>query len=274
MPSSSPAGSVLSELQRTAEWMTEQQERRAVYRVGRTEAAPPELTLLVGTLRLPVFLLDVSAAGASVVVAAADVPRLRAATVGSAPEWSLLVSGDGVAKPLRVPARPVAVQPWGGGARLALSFTITPHQRSALDAGLRAIFNQRRAVRVDADPESPVALAVEALGAPWRTRGLLRDASVSGLGLLVPERGKVALAPGDWLRIRLNLPEEVEQAVIIGMCVRASRVELPAGAAFPAVFQVGVDLDPNAADGGRASMALGRYVVRRQVAERRRTCAH
>lgn len=270
MSSQSFAGPLLMELQRSVEWMTEQRDRRAVYRVTRRPSDAPELTLFVGDLRLPVILLDVSGQGAGVVVAGPDLPKLRAATVGARPSWSLVVAGSGLARPLRVPARPVAVQPWGGGARLALGFTLTPVQRSTLDDKLRAIFNQRRAVRVEADPEAPVPLVVSPARGGWRTAGLLRDASVSGVGLVVPAGPKVSPSVGDRLRITLRLSEDDPEAVIIGIVARATRVALPEEAGFEAVFQLGVDLDPEDADGARTSLALGRYVVRRQVAERRR----
>lgn len=236
--------------------------RRGGYVLSRHGTGRLRAALVIGSVSAAVEVREIGGSGAEVHLSEAACRSLRRAarTLGRAELRMQLV---GAGRPLRVRARPGLRVRTHDGVRLCLEYVLTPDQQVVLDRMLLALFNDRGALRVRADPDEHLAVVLRPWGAPHAWRGVLLDASLTGLGALVSAPAPVPA--GTSLEVGLRLDDGVHPTQLRGTVVRSGAPEVTGGATRGA-WHIGVRFDESEERVGAAG--VGRYVVRRQLAIR------
>lgn len=247
-------------------------ERRGTYRASPDDVSNVRMVIIRKGEKIPVVLLDVSASGSAVCVPTARLGALKGVADGSGPDgWTVGIWTPKLERPLAVPAIARYIRPMPQGVRIGFAFALNDDRRSDLDTRLQELFNQRRAVRVrpERDDSIRVDLTVAATGAG--TTGLLRDVSLMGMGALVATDEADPFAIGTPVTLRMRLPGEQPtqlEAVVryrLGLGLPAAAAEFGAPATH-----LGIEFVPGALQKARATNVVGGFIVKRQLATRRR----
>lgn len=239
-----------------------QESRASLGRVFRVQGreTPLSAMLLVGHRSAPVTVLAISASGAGLFVTR-DACRLlvdAARSDASCLKIRLMgIAGEGaVTFGVRVIQHRVVPK----GVRMALSFVIDAGARSVLQARLRAALNERVAVRVFPPADSLVRVRI-LLSDGRRLSGVLRDASVMGLGLEVrsPEAPTAGCAVITWVWL-----DDGEPVMVRAELVRVATVSDREGDTLEGCWSLGLCFAPNGEAACPGGMAISRYVVRLQ----------
>jgi hypothetical protein len=236
--------------------------RRGGYVVSAQGARRLRAALVIGSVAATVTVREIGGAGAEVLLSesACRILKRAAQQVGRA-ELRMQLSGGGL--PLRVRSLPGPRQRTEDGVRLGLHYRLTADQHVALDRLLIDLFNDRGALRVRADPDTPFQVVLRAWGTPHVWRGLVLDASLTGLGTLVSASRPLAL--GTPVEVGLRVDNGARVTCLRGTVVRCLAPDVT-GAAHANAWQVGLRFDESEERVGAAG--VGRYVVRRQLAIR------
>lgn len=218
--------------------------------------------LVLGTAAATVCVRAIGGDGAEVLLSPSACQALQrvAQQVGCA-ELRMQLSAGG--QPLRVRAVPGARERTDQGVLLSLRYKLTPDQRVALDRMLLGLFNDRGALRVRADPDTPLPVVLRARGQRQAWRGLTLDASLTGLGALVT--ASTPLPAGMAVAVGLRLDPGAGPSELRGTVVRCIPPAVSGGPAG-GIWRVGLRFDESEERVGTAG--VGRYVVRRQLAIR------
>lgn len=217
--------------------------------------------------RCPVGMLQVGPSGASVALPARDPDGLITPLHEAAQRGLTLV----IASP-RLPARlhlPVTIAQYTSteGA-LVLSVRFPPEDRpEGLAEKLRVAFERRSALRVAPETTAPITVVLRSLAGRVVGRGVLRDLSATGIGVLVPQRLGQRLHGNSRLRVEFSLTNH-EASLQCDADVRFLRTDtLPGNANLggPTVLNLGLEFD--AEEGQKRSFAapLSRWLTSRQI---------
>jgi hypothetical protein len=258
--------SKLGRLQKTR-LVLDAEERRATYRVGAGSADGLQAVLIRGGVRIRAHVLDVSSEGAGLLVHQDHVAELQALAGSSAPGgWIVGLMAPTLARPLSVPALARYVGPVPGGVRIGVVFSLEDDRRSGLGDQLRALFNERRAVRARPDSSESIAVELTAGDVP-PVVGILRDLSLAGMGVLVATEDASGLADVVAVSVKLRLPGTQKSQKLAATVRYRESLGLPdAAAEFGApATHVGLAFEPDAIEESGLTAEVGAFVVRHQL---------
>lgn len=236
--------------------------RRGTYRVQSPELGQLDAAIVLGEIRVPVTLLDLSARGAGVRTDRAGERALeRAAAAGASNHIALELAPPGAGPAVRIGAHAVQAAPEAEGLRLGLR--LAPAEREALEAHLLPLFNQRRALRVSPPARQPVSVRLLDPAGERLAEARMIDLSVEGMGVELEGAPAVALEIGAPVTLRFVVSGSREP-VRLGAIVRHLR------ATGDGPLVVGLAFDPDHDDAAHARTRVGAYIVRRQLQLRRR----
>ena len=115
-----------------------------------------------------------------------------------------------------------------------------------LDQALLRIFNRRGAVRVEPDPQVPVTIHIHSPDGRPLCSGLLRDLSLTGLGIAVAPVDMALLPRDSSVALRFALAGEVFDMPALVRFGRVSSEQRPGGVTPEPVGIVGLELDDQA----------------------------
>jgi c-di-GMP-binding flagellar brake protein YcgR len=242
--------------------------RRQHYRVRSPGAGALDVVLERDGQEIAIALVDASAGGAALIVPTASIPAGRSAS-------SLITDGKAVLSlrapdaeaSVRVLASPCNVRAVDGGFRLGISVEDSLEWRTALPEWLRAVFNERRALRVRPDVPQPVRVDVQVEGIQRWISAQLFDMSIQGAGLLLTPAVADKLPPGERVRLRIFLP--------LGTTVELSARLAASGTRGATEFskdhvRLGVAFIEDEGSNAVTDSAYGSFLIRQQLAFGRR----
>lgn len=211
-------------------------------------------------------LIDISAGGAAVAYS-----REHAPSVTVADKVSVVFQSDRLSEPLIVSGyiRRIKLSRDHANVLYGVAFEDWNPNRNDLTPKLRALFNEREAVRVEPREDEQVDIEVVLSGKASRVDGTLRDISVLGMGMWVSVDDHPDLEDGATVKVDLSLPN--------GGDVLTLDVEVRHVQEFGERARVGLRFDEDASaseSGGKRDIT--QYVMARQIelarvdAERRR----
>lgn len=159
--------------------------QRQTYRVSGAELEGIQVWVLVGEVMQAVHLIDVSGSGAAVALPGHTSDQVRSLLRASDEPPAVLIQSDRLEAPLNVMVRVANIHNMAVGALLGRAFLRRVGEHEALDKALLRVFNRRGAVRVDANPSEPIVVRVAGPTGRELTRALLKDLSLTGIGLIV-----------------------------------------------------------------------------------------
>jgi len=243
------------------------QEKRQHYRVSpSTEREVVVHVRLANGQESRAGLLDVSAGGVALAY-----PKEHPLDVAIAESVSVLFQSDRLGAPLVIAGyvRRIKLSEDGTTILYGVAFDAWSANRSDLTPKLRALFNEREAVRVEPREDEDVDVEVVFSGKASRVDGTLRDISVLGIGVWVSVDDQPALEDGSTVQVDLTLPTG-EKALNLEVEVRHVQ-------SFGERARVGLRLNSEMPQVRRSNERnIGQYVMARQIeaaridAERRR----
>lgn len=219
--------------------------------------------LVIGNATAAVTVWEIGGAGAEVGLLESACRTLAHAARGAG-QAELRVHLVGQRVPLRTTALPGARVRTPDGLRLGLRYALSAAQQIALDGILLALLRERGCLRVRADPDACVPVTLRAWGGPEARRGILLNASMTGLGALICTPKPLGIGTPMEVGLKMERGERISH--LRGTVVRCAPPDVPGGGTG-GVWQVGLRFDEN--ESRVAAAGVGRYVVRRQLAIRR-----
>ena len=192
-------------------------ERRQHYRVSPTTGRDVTVSIrLASGQESRAVLIDISAGGAAVAFARADAPTVTVADL-----VSVIFQSERLGEPLAVSGyvRRIKLSTDHENILFGVVFDEWDTDRSDLTPKLRALFNEREAVRVEPREDEEVDIEVVLTGKASRVDGTLRDISVLGMGMWVSVDDHPDLEDGSTIQVDLTLPNG-EQAMKLDVEVR------------------------------------------------------
>ena len=245
--------------------------RRGHYRVSGAAVAGARLELVVGRQRFESQLIDISAAGAAFVpwgLSSQEVAAL--VTQAKLEAVSILIHSDRMTAPLELPSRIVRAHEMKGGVLLAVRFRNQVEQLEGVERALLRIFNRRAAVRVEASPKVSVPVAILNAKGAQQAHAVLRDLSISGIGLQASPALLPLLALGSTHELGFASTAQVPLRLkaTVRFCVAARCEDADTGHDIE-VAHIGLEFDPIDRDKPRNSTALTDWIMGRQLEIRR-----
>ena len=223
--------------------------------------------LSCGGRRCPVGILQVGPTGGSLALPAENPDGLIAPLhQASRRGLALVIASSRLSAPLHLPLSIQQYVSSDGALILSVSFPVEDRPEG-LDEKLRVAFERRRALRVSPDPTEPVTVVLRADTGRVVGRGVLRDLSVTGLGILVPQRLGQRLHQHDRLTLAFCLPGQdttLECAADVRF-LRTDRLPGRANEDGPEVFNLGLEFDIEAAQRRGFAAPLARWLTARQI---------
>lgn len=184
-------------------------ERRQHYRVSlATEREVRVSVCLERGQPQQVGLIDVSAGGVAIGVTAADALDVRASQ-----KVFVHFDSERLGQPLRIAGHMRHTKYSDDGQSIMYGIAFDPWSESRLDLTpkLRALFNEREAVRVEPVEEESIDVLLEVGETGRSITGVLRDISVFGLGLWFSADDAQHLCDEMKCKLNLNLPTSREE---------------------------------------------------------------
>lgn len=204
-------------------------------------------------------LVDMSATGAGVGIAAAEGPRL---TQGE--RVVLVIGAHQLDPPVTASAVTLHQEEQGEELHVGLRFVDPEALMASLSGTFRTLFNARQAPRVRAEPDAPITVAVrlpvEGGGVAEPMDAEIDDISATGLSLELPVEAAESVAEGAILHLVVRLPGQEVELPLSGIV----RDRIPLGDRW----RLGVEFDPAATPDFEAQQAgIVAYVERRRAPE-------
>ena len=242
--------------------MTASQRRH--YRVTGNDLNGILVSMLFGQQRHDVHLLDISAAGAAIAFVGWESATLEQLSTKNRSETSIQIEAQSLREPLDILCKVVHLRENNEGIVCGVSFRQPIDQIRNLDQTLLKVFNRRGAVRVEADPEDPISIAVLDDGSKGIAVGILRDLSLTGIGVTVPGDALAALPNGAAVKVQFSIDGH---ALTLPGCLRFSRVNsaIEADDVPPVTTSIlGIEFNEDARVESATSRKLADWVMRRQ----------
>ena len=185
------------------------EDQRSQYRVSGEDLGGILVHLTVGERLEQVHLINVSAAGSAVALPGWSREKVQELLLSSEEPPALLIQSVRLREPLDILCRVAHLDELESGCVLGLSFKRRVEQEESLDRALLRVFNRRSAVRIETDPHEPVVVTLQDFRGTELTRGLMRDLSLTGMGLHVSTASLAALGSGVPVRMRFRLRGEL-----------------------------------------------------------------
>ena len=240
-------------------------DRRQQYRVlpGSSREVQVSLRLETGH-ESPAVLIDISAGGVAVAFLRTDAPPVQVAE-----QVHVVFSSERLREPLVVSGyiRRIRLSEDKSSIMYGVVFDDWTANRKDLTPKLRALFNEREAIRVE-PREEDIDIEVVLTGKARRIDGTLRDISVLGMGMWVNVDDHTELADGSTVEVEVSLPDTVEPVTL--------DVEIRHIQEFDERTRVGLRFDDASSNNRNTKRGITQYVMARQLelaredAERRR----
>jgi hypothetical protein len=232
--------------------------RRAAW-PGRLGSAAPQVTLHAGDAHLIVRVERVSVAGARLLAPTATLVQLSSQAPAGRPEaLRLRVRHASLDQPLHLPCVLVGARARGEEHALAVRFCTPDDTLDGIHTALRAAFDQRGDDRHPVHEDVVPVLLNEA----WRgrrLRGVVRDLSARGLGIVLDLPLEEAPDPGEPVSLRLRLPGHPLPMVLHG-CVRRARARALPPPEQGVLVEVGLALADETPGDAEAAARIARHL--------------
>lgn len=139
--------------------------------------------VVAGGVRQKVTLIDISASGAAIAFSGMTIEEVESFLKSSLASPQLIIESRKLRNPLRLPFRAVHTSALPYGTGVGLTFRAQVRSDERMTDAMQRIFNRRQAVRVDCDLTRPIIVAVRDDQGVEVCRAILKDLSVSGVGL-------------------------------------------------------------------------------------------
>lgn len=224
--------------------------------------------LSCGGRRCPVGILQVGPTGASLALPARDPDALVAPLQQAAQRGlGLVIASERLQTHLYLPV--ALVQHVSMDGALVLSVAFPPEDRpEGLEGKLRVAFERRGALRVAPDPTAPIAVVLRSLAGRVVGRGVLRDLSATGIGILLAERFGPGVRDHERLNLQFSLPTQ-EDPLECEAEVRFVRTDTLPGRANrrgTTVLNLGLEFDSEESQKRSFAAPLSRWLTARQIA--------
>lgn len=212
-----------------------------------------------------VGLIDISAGGVALACQVDEAPHVKLME-----EITVVFDSDRLLEPLTIQSqiRHIKVSDDDVNIMYGVRFVGWTEQRQRLAPKLRALFNEREAVRVDPREDETIEVELVINGTARAAQGSLRDISILGVGVWVSTEDEPLLTAGKPIDLTIRLPESDEDLHI--------KAEVRHMQPFGEQSRLGVEIcEPNAGTVSPHKGITG-YVMTRQIeiaridAERRR----
>ncbi len=238
--------------------------KRRHYRVTGHDLDGIHVSFRVGRLDHPVQLMDISSAGAAIAFIGEnrDTIKEKLAFRGTPPQF--VIESASLDAPLTIQCRVVHAQEMEAGVICGVAFLRQIDDTFNLEGALLKVFNRRGAVRVEPDPDQPVRVQILTSAGRAIAGGLLKDLSLTGLGVTVAPSQMSALKSGADIKVRFSLRG---REFMLGALVRFTTVReaLKPGAVTPEeVGIVGLEFDLAARNDTQTRKHLADWVMWRQ----------
>ena len=242
--------------------MTGRQRRH--YRVTGEDLEGILVSMLFGSNDHAVHLLDISVAGAAIAFIGWDPTQFNAVAHKHRANTSIRIRAQSLQEPLDIACQVVHVRQVSAGLVCGLAFRQPIDEIVNLDQALLKVFNRRGAVRVEADPAMPVSVGLlDHLGTQIG-HGMMRDLSLTGIGVTVPLETLQSLQGVEPLWVSfvldghdLSLPVELRFARRVNATQTSDVV--PVNTAI-----LGIEFDVDARNDNTTNRRLANWVMRRQ----------
>ena len=240
-------------------------ERRQHYRVS--PATEREVRVSIkgtdGQVR-SLGLIDISAGGVALACDAHDAP-----TVKLMDQVSVMFESNRLGQPLEIDSqiRHIQLSEDDKSVMYGVRFLGWKEQRQNLAPKLRALFNEREAVRVDPRDDEEIEVQLVLNGTARAVSGMLRDISILGVGVWVSTEDDALLKTGEEFSLKLSLPTNEED---LEFQVKVCHLQI-----FGQQARLGVEIQGAGSTRG-PQRGITSYVMSRQIeiaridAERRR----
>ena len=158
-----------------------------------------------------VGLVDISAGGVALACRVEDAPPIKLMD-----EVVIVFESERLLRPLRIRSqvRHVKVSDDDANIVYGVRFLDWDEERQRLAPKLRALFNEREAVRVDPREDHDIEVELVINGTARIASGLLRDISVLGVGVWVSTDNESLLSAGNAIELTIRLPESEKELII------------------------------------------------------------
>jgi len=238
--------------------------QRRHYRVTGDDLNGILVSMVFGKQRHDVHLLDISAAGAAIAFLGWKPIQFQEIASKNRTNTSMRIKAHSLQEPLNIACQVVHLREVNAGLVCGLAFRQPIEQIVNLDQALLKVFNRRGAVRVNADPDVPVSVRLTDDNGSPLVSGLMRDLSLTGIGISVPANTIKHIGNGAALRVEftvdnheLSLPAEVRFARKVTATQTGDVV--PVNTAI-----LGIEFDEQAREKNTINRSLANWVMRRQ----------
>jgi len=238
--------------------------KRRHYRVTGNDLNGISVSINIADQSKPVHLIDISSAGAALAFIGAEKTQV-ASLFGTTLRPPLVeISARELGENISIPCRVAHLQQVAAGVVCGVAFLREIDDSFNLDQALLRVFNRRGAVRVEPDPQVPVTVQIQTPNGKPLCSGLLRDLSLTGLGIAVAPIDMKLLPRETTVELSLKLSDEVLEMPAIVRFGRINSETRPGGVSPEPVGIVGLEFDDHARTQSANRKRLADWVMRRQ----------
>ena len=238
--------------------------QRRHYRVSGEDLNGIAVSMVIGTESRSVELLDISAAGAAIAFPECSLADLQDLTDFQRGTPSIHITSSSLPDPLDILCRIAHMQEVDAGVICGVAFLKRIDESINLDRALLRVFNRRGAVRVEADDKNPIKVSIDGPDGKLVTTGLVRDLSLTGMGIAIGARHIANLPSGSTVTLgftldgsQFNLPSSVRFSIV--------KTDVPPGGVQPMELGVlGAEFDVEAREIPSTNRKIANWVMRRQ----------
>ena len=242
--------------------MSEGQRRH--YRVTGEDLNGIVVSMLFGQQRHDVHLLDISAAGAAIAFMGWKPEQFQRISRKNSSPTSIQIEAQSLQEPLDILCQVVHLREVNAGLVCGIAFHQPVGKIVNLDQALLKVFNRRGAVRVEADPDNPIAVTLMDEHGATVGAGMVRDLSLTGVGITVHEETLKIVQGSQSLSVQFHIDGNeiyLRADVRFARKIQATHPndEQPVNTGI-----LGIEFDVDAREEGMTNRRLADWVMRRQ----------
>jgi c-di-GMP-binding flagellar brake protein YcgR len=238
--------------------------QRRHYRVSGQDLDGIAVSMVIGKQSRKVDLLDISAAGAAIAFPDWSLVQVENLTTFKRGAASIQITSSSLSEPLDILCRIAHMQEVDAGVICGVAFLQRIDESINLDRTLLRIFNRRGAVRVESDEKQPIQVNISDRCGTLITQGLIRDLSLTGVGVSVSPKTVATLPAGTCVTVdflldggHITIPAEVRFS-------REKNDTLPGGVVPVNIGVLGIEFEMEARTVPTTNRSLANWVMRRQ----------
>lgn len=238
--------------------------QRRHYRVSGEDLNGIGVSLVTGKQRQDVELLDISVAGAAIAFPGWKIADVEDLTSFHRKPPSIRITSSSLPEPLDILCRIAHTQEVDAGVICGVAFLQRVDESINLDRVLLRVFNRRGAVRVETDEKQPIQVSIKETTGKLTTKGLVRDLSLTGMGVAISPKHIEGLSSGTLVTLRFSLDgSDFELPSVVRFT--KTTTDTPPGGVQPTTLGVlGIEFDLDARSVPATNRGLANWVMRRQ----------